>query len=594
MLDRVTKGLAAMVLCGASVAWAQAPASEPPAQEPAAAQLQAPPATAAQQPTAQPQQEPAPPPATTASTEDAETRPATTTFQGDTGLWFVPGGEVLPARRWSFSLYRTNVDFEQGFTDVSVWPITFAVGLADRAELFASVGSVVRIARRVRPLFLDGTQGGGLVNEYPRVNDGWSGNQFGDIRVGAKINLLSQHRNDGAAFALRGIVKLPTAQDEVGTGSADFQVDAIVSREMNERVELAGFAGMVLRGNPDDIDISHSLNWGIGAGFPTRRNLRFTAELHGESRFDDTVTAPAGLLRGFDGSLSPANSPQRSPVNATFGLTWQGAGGMFLGAGLNANLRHRGRSDIAQVLNVGDKTGDSLGFQVRLGYHPGVRAYVPPRPEPPAPPPPANQPPSVKARCEPCTVDVGKSVTLTADAQDPDGDPITYRWSAPAGTLQNPADRQTLWTAPMEPGPVPATINVDDGRGGTASDTVTIQVIRPPVKEFVFEDVHFDFDRYTLRPEATRILDEAIKALADNPDLRLEVEGHTCNIGTAEYNLALGERRATAVRDYLTGRGVGTDRLRTVSYGEERPKHDNAREETRRLNRRAAMVVRVQ
>jgi peptidoglycan-associated lipoprotein len=135
---------------------------------------------------------------------------------------------------------------------------------------------------------------------------------------------------------------------------------------------------------------------------------------------------------------------------------------------------------------------------------------------------------------------------------------------------------------------------VDDGKGGTASDTVTIQVVRPPVKEFVFEDVHFDFDRYSLRPEATRILDEAVKALQENPELRLEVEGHTCNIGTAEYNLALGERRANAVRDYLTSRGIGADRLRTVSYGEERPKFDNAREETRRLNRRAAMIVRIQ
>ena len=111
------------------------------------------------------------------------------------------------------------------------------------------------------------------------------------------------------------------------------------------------------------------------------------------------------------------------------------------------------------------------------------------------------------------------------------------------------------------------------------------------MKEFVFEDVHFDFDRYSLRPEATRALDEAIRTLQENPDLRIEIEGHTCNIGTAEYNLALGERRATAVRDYLTSRGVGADRLRTVSYGEERPKFDNAREETRRLNRRAALVV---
>src|SRR5690349_9648867 len=53
-----------------------------------------------------------------------ETRPATTTFRGDTGLWFVPTGEVLPARRWSVSGYRVNFDYNQGFTDVSNWPIT--------------------------------------------------------------------------------------------------------------------------------------------------------------------------------------------------------------------------------------------------------------------------------------------------------------------------------------------------------------------------------------------------------------------------------------------------------------------------------------
>jgi outer membrane protein OmpA-like peptidoglycan-associated protein len=146
----------------------------------------------------------------------------------------------------------------------------------------------------------------------------------------------------------------------------------------------------------------------------------------------------------------------------------------------------------------------------------------------------------------------------------------------------------------MQEGPVPVTVEVSDGKGGTASDAVTIQVIRPAEREILFEDVHFDFDRYSLRPEATRALDEAIKALQENAQLRLEIEGHTCNIGTAEYNLALGDRRAIAVRDYLTGRGIGSDRLRTVSYGEERPKHENAREETRRLNRRAALVVRVQ
>ena len=89
----------------------------------------------------------------------------------------------------------------------------------------------------------------------------------------------------------------------------------------------------------------------------------------------------------------------------------------------------------------------------------------------------------------------------------------------------------------------------------TASDTVNIQVTRPPVAELHFEDVYFDFDRYSLRPEATRVLDEAVAALRENATLRIEIEGHTCNIGTAEYNLALGDRRANAVQDYLVSRG---------------------------------------
>jgi outer membrane protein OmpA-like peptidoglycan-associated protein len=208
---------------------------------------------------------------------------------------------------------------------------------------------------------------------------------------------------------------------------------------------------------------------------------------------------------------------------------------------------------------------------------------------------PPNRAPTVKARCEPCTVEVNRQLTASADAQDPDGDTLRYRWTSPTGTFGNAGDRQTPWTAPGQVGAVPLTVTVDDGKGLTATDTVTVQVIAPVAKQQItFEDVHFDFDRYSLRAEATRILDEAIKAMAGDPNLRLTIEGHTCNIGTTEYNLALGERRSTAVRDYLVSRGINASRLQTVSYGEERPKHDNAREETRRLNRRAALVVRVQ
>src|SRR5690606_22100847 len=107
--------------------------------------------------------------------------------------WFVPTGEVLPAGRWSVSFYRTNIDDGQGFTDISTFPATFAVGLGDRAELFGSWALVTRIDRDTRPLFFesdeDGT-GGGIVVNYPRVRSEWTGNKLGDLTVGGKINLM--------------------------------------------------------------------------------------------------------------------------------------------------------------------------------------------------------------------------------------------------------------------------------------------------------------------------------------------------------------------------------------------------------------------
>jgi outer membrane protein OmpA-like peptidoglycan-associated protein len=531
-----------------------------------------------------------------------ETRPATTTVSGDTGLWFVPTAEILGHKKWSLSFYRQNADFGQGFTDVTNFPATFAVGINNRFELFGSFEAVTRIDRDTRPIFFTAASApaganGGIVNEFPLVRQGWIGNRPGDLRLGAKINITSEADQKAAAFAIRGGVKIATGDDALGasTGKTDFYVDGILSKNLRV-VELSAFGGMIVRGNPDGFELSNGIRWGAGMGFPTGSPLRFTAELHGEKYLESEITAPANF-RGIDNSVAPRTTRIASPIYLALGATYQTSNGFFIGAGANwaAMLDERGVVNPA----FGNSFRDRMGVQVRVGYHPGARKYVAPVPPPPPPPvaPPAapvNRPPTVRAACDPCTVDVGRVSTVTADAQDPDGDPLTYLWTVNTGSLTSPANRQTPWTAPNTPGTVPVTVTVNDGKGGTATASVNINVVQPQAKEFVFEDVHFDFDRYTLRADALRVLDEAITAMQANASLRLQIEGHTCNIGTAEYNLALGERRATAVREYLNSRGINPDRLSVVSYGEERPKFDNSREETRRMNRRAALVVRLQ
>jgi outer membrane protein OmpA-like peptidoglycan-associated protein len=541
---------------------------------------------------------------TSSSNAAEETRPATTTFFGDTGLWFVPTGEVLGHGKWSVSGYRRGTNYIQGFSNVGDIAGTFAVGIKDRAEIFGSFLVDTRIDRDLRPLFIGNTDVGGIVDRDPRVHQGWTGDNVGDFYLGAKINLWSEFRQNPVALAVRGMVKAPTGDKDVGisTGKPDFSVDFIGSKEIRRKLEFSGYAGYEVRGKPDGFDIpTGAARWGVGAGFPSRSPLRAALELVGSLPNKDTATAASGLVVGDDGSRSPAISATQNMTQANVALTWQHRKGFFLGLGLAWNFPMKDRKDFNSD-DPDEKSSDFVDWQIRIGYHPGVRVYVPPPPPPPPPlPPPApaavapqNRPPVVKAQCDPCTVEVGRSSTVTAIASDPDGDMLTYRWTSPQGTLANPAERQTLWTAPQQEGTVPVTVTVNDGKGGTASDTTNIQVIRPPVKTYTFEDVHFDFDRYTLRPEATRVLDEAVAAMKQDATLRLQLEGHTCNIGTAEYNLALGDRRANAVRDYLISRGIATGRLSTISYGEERPKYDNAREETRRLNRRAALVVNLQ
>jgi peptidoglycan-associated lipoprotein len=105
------------------------------------------------------------------------------------------------------------------------------------------------------------------------------------------------------------------------------------------------------------------------------------------------------------------------------------------------------------------------------------------------------------------------------------------------------------------------------------------------------KDVYFGFDRYDLTEESRATLKGNADWLKNNPGLRIQIEGHCDERGTAEYNLALGAKRAQTARDYLVTLGIGGDRLSTISYGEEIPMCNEHTEDCWAQNRRARFVV---
>jgi len=106
----------------------------------------------------------------------------------------------------------------------------------------------------------------------------------------------------------------------------------------------------------------------------------------------------------------------------------------------------------------------------------------------------------------------------------------------------------------------------------------------------VMEGVNFDFDKAVIRQEDIPKLDRDVATLKEWGDVKVEVAGHTCSIGTDEYNMGLSQRRADAVRNYLISKGVPADRLTAKGYGESQPIADNATEEGRVQNRRVELV----
>jgi OmpA-OmpF porin, OOP family len=125
-----------------------------------------------------------------------------------------------------------------------------------------------------------------------------------------------------------------------------------------------------------------------------------------------------------------------------------------------------------------------------------------------------------------------------------------------------------------EPAPAPVTeekVVIVVASEPKVEEKVMVAAAEPKIIILAFEDVHFDFDQSTLKPEAKVILRRNIRLLQDNPKAKVRIAGYTSASGTAEYNQKLSERRATAVQEFLISEGISSQDLTTIGYGKTHP-----------------------
>ncbi len=152
-----------------------------------------------------------------------------------------------------------------------------------------------------------------------------------------------------------------------------------------------------------------------------------------------------------------------------------------------------------------------------------------------------------------------------------------------------------LGACASDPAPTATTGGTGAAAPAAPAATAAAPGIRPGSQEDLVQNVgdrvFFDFDKSELRPEARRTIERWAAWMRQHGNVTITIEGHADERGTREYNIALGERRATAARNFLVSQGIDARRVATISYGKERPAVLGSNEGAWRQNRRGVAVV---
>jgi outer membrane protein OmpA-like peptidoglycan-associated protein len=452
--------------------------------------------------------------------KEYEAHPSTPSYEGTTGLFHLPSAYTLPKRKFSVSLFRNNLDRDPKDEDISIHGLTLGYGATDRLELFGSYG----LQNRVNA---DALSQPGFVNDYPFVSTPWQTGP-GDLKVGMKYKLLDDYRGEAVGLALRGFVKLGTADQTkgLGTGKTAVGLDLLLSKSLGHVADIHGGIGYQFNSHPDNpspVEIGDALNWGIGLNIPACRIFQVQAEVTG-ARYRGAAFA------------------QTNPVDLIVGpVVW--IKGFFIRPAVSRNLHFDDRG-------LNSRARSFTGWQFSVGYHPGTACCAITTPPPPRPP--ANRRPTVTCEPERPTVAPGETVGLRAVASDPDRSSLTYVWTSSAGHVSGAGANVRLDTSGVAaPANVTATVRVSDGHGASADATCAVRIPAPERRlvTITCESTGFPPNLARLNNVDKACLDDVASRLRQDPRSHVIVVGHAD--GAERRPALLARQRAEAAKAYL-------------------------------------------
>jgi peptidoglycan-associated lipoprotein len=213
------------------------------------------------------------------------------------------------------------------------------------------------------------------------------------------------------------------------------------------------------------------------------------------------------------------------------------------------------------------------------------------QPAPPAPPPPPPAP-TASLSANPSTIEKGQSTTLTWQTTNAEEVTLVPNKVDPNGSASVSPEASTTFRL------------VAKGPGGTQEATARVTVTTPPPPppppaqqasdQELFnqniKDVFFDYDSYDIRPDGQAAISSNAQFLQQHPNINFTIEGHCDERGSTEYNLALGDNRANAVKSALVQAGVAANRINVTSFGKEKPFCTESNEQCWQQNRRGHFV----